>query len=215
MHAVCNYQAELGIIAYWTTVILVRMFWDLLTGQAKIVQSLLWGRVEVWREDDSTIRHEEIISAVGAPQTHETHSAVVEGLRDLHHGCQLIVANNSPHHHMKTTSIHSCTTIQCCAAHSKVLHAHVHDTWKTSNAFCQWHYWCFVFLNLCLLMSTGLHGLQLCVCVFLFTNFDWDLDTIDKHLQPVCFRCTPPFNLKINANLFFGFLLSLDGILAI
>lgn len=103
-----------------------------LTGQAKVVQSLLWGGVEVRWGEQPPVWHQEIVGVVGAPETHETHGAVVEGLRNLHHGRQLIVTYNPPRHHVETTGVHRCTATHWRTAHSKVLLTHVHHTWRDS-----------------------------------------------------------------------------------
>lgn len=103
---------------------------DPLTGQAEVVQSVLGGRVEICREDEPAVWHEEIIGAVGAPQTHEAQGAVVKSLRNLHHGCQLIVVDDPPYQHVEAAGVHGRTAPQWGAAHSEVLLSHVHNAWK-------------------------------------------------------------------------------------
>lgn len=104
-----------------------------LTGHPKLVQPPLRGGVQVGRGQESAVRHEEIIGAVGAPETHQTHGPVVEALRNLHHGGQLTVAVGPPHRHVEAAGVHGGTAADRQAAHGKVPAAHGDDPWKTTN----------------------------------------------------------------------------------
>lgn len=57
---------------------------DPLTGQTKEMQLFLCRGADIRRANGLAIGHEEIIRGVGAPEAHETHGAVEEGLRSLH-----------------------------------------------------------------------------------------------------------------------------------